>query len=39
VQVRILYGNGNILESTAKFDVFYQWQQLINASKAGKRHL
>jgi CRISPR-associated protein Cmr2 len=32
VQVRILYGNGNILESTAKFDVFYQWQQLINAS-------
>ena len=32
VQVRILYGNGNILNSTAKFDVFYQWQQLINSS-------
>jgi len=37
VQVRILYGNGNILESTAKFDVFYQ--QLINASSKLKRHL
>ena len=29
VQVRVLYGNGNTLKSTAKFDVFYQWQQLI----------
>jgi CRISPR-associated protein Cmr2 len=29
VQVRVLYGNGNILKSTAKFDVFYQWQQLL----------
>ncbi|AFY51318.1 CRISPR-associated protein Cas10/Cmr2, subtype III-B (plasmid) [Nostoc sp. PCC 7524] len=29
VQVRVLYGNGNTLQSTAKFDVFYQWQQLI----------
>jgi len=28
VQVRVLYGNGNTLKSTAKFDVFYQWQQL-----------
>ena len=29
VQVRVLYGNGNTLKSTAKFDVFYKWQQLI----------
>ncbi|MBD2135112.1 type III-B CRISPR-associated protein Cas10/Cmr2 [Sphaerospermopsis sp. FACHB-1094] len=29
VQVRVIYGNGNTLKSTAKFDVFYQWQQLI----------
>ena len=29
VQVRVLYGNGNILKSTAKFDVFYQWQKLL----------
>ncbi|AFZ61248.1 type III-B CRISPR-associated protein Cas10/Cmr2 [Anabaena cylindrica FACHB-243] len=29
VQVRVLYGNGNTLKSTAKFDVFHQWQQLI----------
>ncbi len=28
VQVRVLYGNGNILKSTAKFDVFHQWQNL-----------
>jgi CRISPR-associated protein Cmr2 len=30
VQVRVLYGNGNILKATAKFDVFHQWQQLLN---------
>ncbi|PSB28966.1 type III-B CRISPR-associated protein Cas10/Cmr2 [filamentous cyanobacterium Phorm 46] len=29
VQVRILYGNGNILQATCKFDVFHQWQELI----------
>ncbi|MBD2139426.1 type III-B CRISPR-associated protein Cas10/Cmr2 [Anabaena sp. FACHB-1237] len=29
VQVRVIYGNGNTLKSTAKFDVFDQWQQLI----------
>ncbi len=29
VEVRVLYGNGNILKSTAKFDVFHQWQKLI----------
>ncbi|WP_375473880.1 type III-B CRISPR-associated protein Cas10/Cmr2 [uncultured Nostoc sp.] len=28
VQVRVLYGNGNILKSTAKFDVFHEWQNL-----------
>lgn len=29
VQVRVLYGNGNTLKSTAKFDVFHEWQTLI----------
>ncbi|OSO90042.1 type III-B CRISPR-associated protein Cas10/Cmr2 [Cylindrospermopsis raciborskii CENA303] len=29
VQVRVIYGNGNTLKSTAKFDVFHEWQQLI----------
>ncbi|WP_271796429.1 type III-B CRISPR-associated protein Cas10/Cmr2 [Dolichospermum planctonicum] len=29
VQVRVLYSNGNTLKSTAKFDVFSEWQQLI----------
>ncbi|MBS3028752.1 MAG: type III-B CRISPR-associated protein Cas10/Cmr2 [Dolichospermum sp. DET50] len=33
VQVRVLYGNGNTLKSTAKFDVFYQWQELMASSK------
>jgi CRISPR-associated protein Cmr2 len=28
VQVRVIYGNGNILKATAKFDVFQQWKQL-----------
>jgi len=30
VQVRVLYGNGNILKATAKFDVFNQWRELLN---------
>ena len=30
VQMRVLYGNGNILKATVKFDVFHQWQHLIN---------
>ncbi|PLS67359.1 MAG: type III-B CRISPR-associated protein Cas10/Cmr2, partial [Cyanobacteria bacterium M5B4] len=30
VQVRVIYGNGNILKATSKFDVFAQWQQLVN---------
>ncbi len=30
VQVRVLYGNGNILKATSKFEVFYQWRQLID---------
>jgi CRISPR-associated protein Cmr2 len=28
VQVRVLYGNGNILKATTKFSVFHQWQKL-----------
>ncbi|MBU7584155.1 MAG: type III-B CRISPR-associated protein Cas10/Cmr2, partial [Nostoc sp. TH1S01] len=28
VQVRVLYGNGNILKATTKFEVFNQWQNL-----------
>lgn len=32
VQVRVLYGNGNLLEATAKFIVFHQWQQLLNTN-------
>ncbi|WP_199245589.1 type III-B CRISPR-associated protein Cas10/Cmr2 [[Phormidium] sp. ETS-05] len=30
VQVRVLYGNGNTLKATAKFDVFNQWRDLVN---------
>lgn len=30
VQVRVLYGNGNQLKSTAKFQAFDQWRQLLN---------
>ena len=30
VQVRVLYSNGNTLKSTAKFQVFHQWQKLIS---------
>lgn len=29
VQVRVIYGNGNVLKATAKFDVFQQWKELI----------
>lgn len=29
VQVRVLYGNGNTLKATTKFDVFNKWQSLI----------
>ena len=29
VQVRAIYGNGNILKATAKFDVFNCWQELV----------
>jgi CRISPR-associated protein Cmr2 len=31
VQVRVLYGNGNILKATTKFEVFNQWRELIEA--------
>jgi CRISPR-associated protein Cmr2 len=31
VQVRILYGNGNILKSTAKFDTFKEWRSLLTS--------
>jgi len=30
VQVRVLYGNGNILAATAKFDVLDRWRSLLN---------
>ncbi len=33
VQIRILYANGNVLRSTAKFDVFNQWRVLLNNSQ------
>ena len=29
VQVRVIYGNGNILKATSKFDIFNQWRKLI----------
>lgn len=29
VQVRIIYGNGNILKATTKFDVFQTWRELL----------
>lgn len=32
VQVRILYSNGNISKSTAKFCVFHLWQKLLNVN-------
>lgn len=30
VQVRVIYGNGNILKATAKFEVFDKWRSLLN---------
>jgi CRISPR-associated protein Cmr2 len=30
VQVRVIYGNGNILKATCKFDTFQQWKSLLN---------
>ncbi|WP_254565494.1 type III-B CRISPR-associated protein Cas10/Cmr2 [Oscillatoria sp. HE19RPO] len=33
VQVRVLYGNGNILKATAKFGVFKKWRSLLNFPK------
>ncbi|MEB3830327.1 type III-B CRISPR-associated protein Cas10/Cmr2 [Phormidium sp. CCY1219] len=30
VQVRVMYGNGNILTATAKFDAFCRWRSLLN---------
>ncbi|MFM7886186.1 MAG: type III-B CRISPR-associated protein Cas10/Cmr2, partial [Pseudanabaena sp.] len=30
VQVRVIYGNGNILKATCKFDVFEQWKKMVN---------
>jgi CRISPR-associated protein Cmr2 len=30
VQVRVIYGNGNILKATAKFDAFMLWRELLN---------
>jgi CRISPR-associated protein Cmr2 len=31
VQVRVLYGNGNILQATTKFDVFNKWRALLTS--------
>ncbi|MDH6063108.1 type III-B CRISPR-associated protein Cas10/Cmr2 [Umezakia ovalisporum] len=33
VQVRVLYGNGNTLKCSAKFDVFHNWQKLITKTE------
>jgi CRISPR-associated protein Cmr2 len=30
VQVRVIYGNGNILKATTKFTIFHKWQFLLN---------
>jgi CRISPR-associated protein Cmr2 len=30
VQVRVLYGNGNVLKSTTQFDVFQTWRSLMD---------
>jgi CRISPR-associated protein Cmr2 len=35
VQVRVLYGNGNILTSTSPFPVFAHWQNLMAALSTG----
>jgi len=29
VQVRVLYGNGNVMKSTSKFNVFNEWRSLL----------
>ena len=34
VQVRILYGNGNILSATSQFDTFHQWQSLLTLAQS-----
>jgi len=34
LQVRVLYGNGNSLKSTAKFAVFDQWRKLFNVNSS-----
>ncbi len=31
VQVRVLFGNGNILTATSKFEVFHHWQELLES--------
>jgi len=33
VQVRVIYGNGNMLRATCKFDTFRQWQALLSLPK------
>ncbi|MDS3861701.1 type III-B CRISPR-associated protein Cas10/Cmr2 [Thermosynechococcaceae cyanobacterium BACA0444] len=33
VQTRVMYGNGNILNATAKFDTFHQWQSLLTVNQ------
>jgi CRISPR-associated protein Cmr2 len=33
VQVQVLYGNGNKLTATSKFEVFHQWQTLVSLIK------
>ncbi len=32
VQVRVIYGNGNVLKATCKFDTFNKWQKLLAIS-------
>jgi CRISPR-associated protein Cmr2 len=33
VQVRVIYGNGNILKATTKFNTFEKWHQLLNTTE------
>jgi CRISPR-associated protein Cmr2 len=35
VQVRVLFGNGNILQATSQFSVFHQWQNLLQSQQWG----
>lgn len=30
IQVKVLFGSGNVLEATSKFEVFHQWSELLN---------